>query len=900
MSFWAKQFQDVLVCTIGGAFAASLVILNVHSATVLPELPGALCMFLLAMLYRPIPLSSAVIGFLFLGIALCPNALAFSIFRVSLTTIGISLLRRRIIPAAVITTAWVIAIFLLMTFRSSSVVGALGPRLVASALLEITVSVFLWMMLCTRLIIDWWNIEHVSLRHFMVHLFLMPLVAVFLLIFLYPSRYFGTGLLHHSGLASLNEISSIFAVFVLVSAAILCAVMAAHYVIDFIGRFERASFDPDAPVGWSAFSDVQDLLQRMREQGKEWQVFREAFTQTLEASGLGLQDLPTVWAGLRQSLHVLGGMPDAAFALTEEGRIVVATPALNSILGIQKGSLIDSDQKVIGGGGSPWARDVAKTIEWSMAHRKELLNGGPRRFVSEAFLNKRLETFVRAWPPKKSAKSGSAEMAWAFYVRVVPDEKPLHDVLCLPTAFEKLGAAMTDFFVSLAENVDHAAEHVSLLTTKFTHGVDSSGRPLPGSEDGEEILQLLLECDRVLRRLTGIVEEQSKRVTALDDGQEGVRIADFIASILTYVENNQLSASPIPFTVTGPVEGPLETNTIANEEVDPAARDAFCRLPAGETAGFGQYLVWFLRCILPKAPDLKARLDQEQLGTSTASLITGAVPGRYVRIGFEHSGQSIPTQVISSPHETNALFPASKPDPVQLALFLLTRQIKRLGGFIIVQSSPVKGTNVSIYLPTDSRTSQRLRMRDIRRLTGTYHRAHSKSAAQVLVVGEKTEEIERVEAILKRCVCAPVLRTPKELFGEFGTPVAFQGRGFAESEGSGEHAIVGAGTSPEKRLNLDITPVRLLVFDASAASYAALSLLDELESEIPKIPKLVLLAKADTRMPVLPPNWTVVNKPFTDEDLEEQIKSALSDGGHIQESLFMLEGNDPFSGSGLD
>jgi len=97
---------------------------------------------------------------------------------------------------------------------------------------------------------------------------------------------------------------------------------------------------------------------------------------------------------------------------------------------------------------------------------------------------------------------------------------------------------------------------------------------------------------------------------------------------------------------------------------------------------------------------LSVTIGTEQIGLGTAALFRGSHPGRYARITVSHTGQSVTTNMLPdsvrhiSPHVTAG-------EELVAALALLSLEIERMNGFFSIQSSPAKGTHITIYIPED-------------------------------------------------------------------------------------------------------------------------------------------------------------------------------------------------------
>ncbi len=887
----------MLQCVGLGGVAALLVVMNGTAFAVQPELIGAMLLFFVAILYPQLAVITAVASFLFFGSIILPPDLAFNIFRVAAFTLAIVSTRQLFAPAAVVTLCWVLTLGLSLFGPQAFPFGASVST--ANTLgIEIIWSALSWFLLCLPAAGRRFNLPHLSLQQFFVHMLMLPFFAFVCMIFGFALLQGGLSLVELVIMLRLEEAPILFGALSLIFAGILLAAVLGHLLLDIVEQYERAALEPDARPWNLPFLDAALVIERVYEHCLELRELRGLARELLSGSTLEVHDIPAVWAALRRGSQVLAGVPDGVLAVSAQNRLLVATPSVNSLLGLRKGSLIGAESSALRQTDSVWAKDLYNIIVWALSHEAQIQSEGIHRAWTDAEKGVRLEVAVRLWSPRPPSASQAgmptAEKIFAFYLRVVPDQRAVQETLLLPTSFERIGATSAEIFLGLAENVRSAGEQLSMLTTKFHHSPDAAAKAVAAGGDGSELSQLLVETDKLMRRLTMSVEEQSQKLLSFEDGCEELAMDHFVMRLFGYLHQSLGLEKRIPIRVFGqPVApGPL-----------PPTQLRACHLPIGESAGLGQYLMWFIRCLLPRTKDLRVNIEQEQIGTGTASLVAGAAPGRYVRVTIENSGQSIPPNVLSSQLDHAPLSQLPTADPLSAALFLLTRQVRRIGGFLTVQSTPAKGTSVGIYLPNDGKPSKRFCKRDIKRLTGTYLRSQSKTATQVLIVGEeKTEHLSGIRSLLERCSLEPVYRSPRELFGELSTPVEFEGRGFTEGDSFTEarnEPREPAQDGDEPRRRFDATPLRLLIFDCDQANYAALSLLDELEKEIPNITKIVLLDEKEVGQLRALPHWVILEKPLNEKDLEEKIRQALRNTAGIHESVLVLEGNDPMSGSGL-
>lgn len=97
---------------------------------------------------------------------------------------------------------------------------------------------------------------------------------------------------------------------------------------------------------------------------------------------------------------------------------------------------------------------------------------------------------------------------------------------------------------------------------------------------------------------------------------------------------------------------------------------------------------------------LSLAVGTEQIGVNTAALFKGSSPGRYVRIILSHQGQSIQSNLLPDNMQKLSTSSSDRED-LAIALGIFSLKVKRMKGFLSIQSSPAKGTYLTVYLPED-------------------------------------------------------------------------------------------------------------------------------------------------------------------------------------------------------
>jgi hypothetical protein len=135
---------------------------------------------------------------------------------------------------------------------------------------------------------------------------------------------------------------------------------------------------------------------------------------------------------------------------------------------------------------------------------------------------------------------------------------------------------------------------------------------------------------------------------------------------------------------------------------------------------------------------LTLTVGTEQIGMTTAALFRGSSPGRYARLVLSHPGQSITSNMMpdSLLHLPSYV---GKSDELEVVLGIFSLQIERMKGFLSIQSSPAKGTHVTIYLPEDPTTTRSPTPAQLRKIPA--------DKVQEVIPEELTQERDNVVAV---------------------------------------------------------------------------------------------------------------------------------------------------------
>ncbi|MFN8389205.1 MAG: hypothetical protein U0136_02810 [Bdellovibrionota bacterium] len=883
--------------TIGMASVIALYFAGSVSS-VEPEIFPALILYFSALVYPRFQHALALL--IFLVVALFFNHLepTFGMLRVTVFALVLSFSgskRFGFSPAILLGALWELTL-LAPTLSVGYVVPPFDAALVSTMVTEIVGLVIVWFIAASPPIRALCPAPRLKQRHLFVHLLMIPLFTVPAATLYLIS--FWSGLSPNALMLKYHLVQEpiIFGWFSLMLAGMLLTALIASIIVESIDTYILAATPLPLAGGEQAyssvFSDAQDVLTRLRHDADELIALRRIFGEMQTGLEVELPNLAQTYRALEKSSEVLSHAPDGCIAIIPGGQVVSASAGLERLLSLPKAVRIGDHLEDISTGNSKWAADVLTIVRWAIDHYEELLKRGTRDTQTQTVNGDYLEVTIKAWRFGAHFKDRKGPVIVAAYLRRRKDRREMQLQLLQPGEFERIGSAANELLQSLEDHIAAVNEPLSLLVTKFQNGLDAAGRPLGSSAAGGEISQLLMEVVKVFRRFTSEIEEQGRNVQALRSTVEKVDLGAALEQTTNYLLELLGSERRIRFS-RGGGNGTSTESAASTQAIT-------VRLPLAEIFGFLNYYTLFLRYVIPLARDFSLQLDYEQIGTRTASLLSGSIPGRYARLTLRHSGQSITSNVLSAQQDPTYVLNAESTDSIGSALYFLTRQVKRLGGFASIQSSPAKGTDVSIYLPVEIGSPNRLSKRELKKIASTLGTGVASSATQVLIVSNNETSAAHLSGLIDDMALQPIVRKPAELLRDMVTPLEFDGTGFGGESGAGiDLGSNGETLSIEPRQRIDFSPFSLLIFDNAIADFGTLTLIDELEKENPSVAKILLLDQDDTEKSQALSNWITVFKPIEDMALCEKIHDALKNAIRIQESLVVIEGNDSLRGSGF-
>lgn len=281
---------------------------------------------------------------------------------------------------------------------------------------------------------------------------------------------------------------------------------------------------------------------------------------------------------------------------------------------------------------------------------------------------------------------------------------------------------------------------------------------------------------------------------------------------------------------------------------------------------------------------LTVSIGTEQLGVSTAALFKGSHPGNYARIMISHDGQSVTANMLpESIRGITAQYSAGEELDATLAIMAL--EVDRLNGFFSIQSSPVKGTHLTIYLPNDPLavdksfrlTSRKARPHKVALSpqpkssqeslqmpapksipAGNEHIEEEQSATRILLVEDDASVSSEIQSLISRQGVNSIEAVSREEIRAILKPVDFSGSGFS------------SGDSAEKLFSsgVDLDSFTLIVVSILGELAEGMRLLKELGNKRP----ILIVTKDPDSADALSALHPVVTYPID----EAQLSSILS------------------------
>lgn len=819
--------------------------------------------------------------------------------------------RLRLAPVLMLSALWLFY-FYASTFPSLNLEAAKNFQSSFTALGEI------FFLLCAYLLLSLPKLKRVvegpsiSFSNFLLHLFLLQAVLL-LTIFSYLDISANKGLFNtiiSQATPNTNTLGFSFLLFLVLLSFVFST--AARDVL----RRLSAALHSEPPsfanqLVETPFEDEAKLISAIQYQTQDLLSYRRAFSEVKQQQDIPLNEINNRWRDLRREAEVISQLPLGYLGVLANGHLVTVSRNLSEILELDSEAKQGDHFSVLERTESPWGLEVSQFIaEVIDRHNPESEDNAPVYYSSsykEQYLelSAKLARFNHGSVKRASKDVGPGSLLISLSILIRRDQRGLVKDLIRPGGFDRIGAAAAESLHSVETNILQILEQLSVLNTKFHNAVDSSGAVFSSCPAGTTISELILEIEKQTRKLGLNMAQQTENVSGINYGNERLNLSQLLTRTVNLALFNLNSSRTIE----------LQTSVLPLTDSDQEENDTaeiFVEAPASEIYTLSAYLLYTLQYLLPVARDAQFSLEREIIGTGTASLITGSPPGNYARLTIEHSGQSITPNIFSAQQETTFSLRKDVMDTLGYALYFLSRQVKRLNGFVSIQSSVVKGTNISIYVPLKFSVSNKGFREGMRKL---YSRLRAEGGEhtqrQVMLVSKDEQLIALLSEVLASLSCNLILRQAEEVIRELINPLEFSGFGFQETSEENANikdlhfeqttaelqefepfkAPLSAESNSEQ--TQDVTNnVRLLILDAASGEFETLSVADELEKSFPYAEKVLVLNSEDRERLADLSGWRFIFKPLEENSLREHLAAVLSKASTANENVLLVSGSE--------
>ncbi len=837
-----------------------------------------------AVLYLPLISALAAVALTLLAtVGIHDHDVALNLYRLTVAAGTFLAFRRRWSELSLLFVAvlsWQMMILLPPLFAHRGWTDPLPLRTVFSIPIELTAILMLCFFGCSRWMRRRFAPPFADFRSFLLHLFLIPLIAGACLALIITRSFGGIPMADLFVKLQLNSRHIVVGALGLLMALLLLSVLLSNIVVAVVDRYLRIFFstsdDEVDDLVNVPFSDVAADLEVLAEMLAHFRSVDQLMAELATTVGATPEELMDRWRLLDGRSRLIERAALGCLLVSANGAVKYANRAAAALLDATSLLSDGASYRMLEQSEHPWGREVAQFLD-------ETFRSSARwTWRCTAVDGRTLTVHIDPLKPERTS-TASGKLAGGAMVFLVPaeDHSDFASRLQLPTDFEKFGSIGSELFERISGRTIELGE--TLMTAKQELGQkEGHVRQLNGQE--RAAIEILERATVAVNAIEQELEREQGRFRLNRRHCEQVDVGSLLCEAVRFVSQAQQQTAANPSLV------------IHGEPADCATVAIRAFAPRTEVWAFVRYAVLLLRQVLALVPDCRIELDYEQIGSNTASLLPGASAGRYIRFVLRHTKPFIASSVVAVQKETSLGMMRDAPESVELALQLVTQQVKRMCGFLSVQSSALKGTELSIYIPTDLTTMARLSKREQRRIERGRVQVEQHGETQVLVVSECDASAEILQRIAERLGCEVVVCDPTELMSQLVTPVDFSGLGFDQEEapkrGSGRHAAVSAGS-------VDVQLFQLVLFSLHRATYEALALLESIQAEAPEQAKALFVEESDLPKVQLLRAWEIMAKPIDEDQVIEYIAGYVGRQAKVREQVAAPEDEDTFGGTGF-
>ena len=556
-------------------------------------------------------------------------------------------------------------------------------------------------------------------------------------------------------------------------------------------------------------------------------------------------------------LHLMDQAPWGCLALGANGTIIRANKAFCETMNISN-SLVAGENFNVIDNSHPWSSEICSILDWACKEHKSLIGHDSFRFfsstVEQYYLQLEVHTIFASEVGLKFADGvpmdASTDVAVTLFLRKVPDLREFKKSLFSTKKRDILGQyaiGVCEDAQDSAKKIKDSVKEISTLLSQSTDSLSNTRLMLQGIDELAE---------SIITKTTGTslpaisTEEESINLTALI--QHGI---DHLYELMALGQRIAIRDGSAELT---PQQKTLLY--VAGKTLPPAPAIEV-KANYDEIHKLVAFLLGMMKSILPRAKKVDLAMATEQIGTGTANILPTSSPGEYVRIEINHGGKSItPNMTMRSLVELSTADQA--PSETEMGIALLTLQVKRLGGFLTVQSSSTKGTQITIYIPLDCeqhRTQQRINK--LAQKTTSPLKQSLKTKKQLLLIGEDGDDITTLTRMLMHLGYAVSVDVPETYLDKSRARVSSQDGELDLSDSN--------GTQLSKEELYD-----LVVFNMTKSFPDHTSVLNQVKRIMPDA-GTIILSEGSFSFPGMEEHYLLV-KPYELDDLKNILTQALA------------------------
>ena len=522
-----------------------------------------------------------------------------------------------------------------------------------------------------------------------------------------------------------------------------------------------------------------------------------------------------------------------------------------------------------------WGEEILELLVWAKQEADSLVLKGPRVYRSphfeEASLTLAVGAIVReslagsgTRGGRSDARSATRDVTLILLTHKERDLRPVQLRFLTPSVAETGGNFAEESLAGIAEDLHQLAKVCKELDDPLRLLRLADKGFLKESPLGQQLLRVLATVEKLSTAST----ERTKQLTSFAEPNreliEEIQLAPLLSSGFSYL-----------FALLGLEDPPFEDQPTAAQRIA-------VRYPPEEMFAFIHYYISLARYLLPRAKRMVGRIELEEITGPTGALLGGMSEGTYASIVLSHEGQSVPGNVLAA--QENPLRNTEQGGTIETSLFLLSRQIKRLGGLISVTSSEAKGTAITIYLPLELPRKRRAATIRAERPESGFFPTIGSPQKITLVLARDPATGHRLGGALERNGLVCTVKLFDELLFDLDESLGFSGLGFGggDQRGSGLEGISGrveslqtsdgAPGSTQAR-GLDLSAYGSLVAELNGAPLSARELLLSETAANPTLLKIALSAARTQAEDFITMGWNWIATPVSEEALVAAVRT---------------------------